>query len=127
MGGTYDAFDFDVVDTFANRKHKEVLLKSGVELDRVFQKGVNGPKSPFVTRGNTSRSLISTEKARKVLALEGTSNVLPDTVTKLRVNESVRALIGPIKDRDGFRLVIDPNDLSMVTEIPGARKPFPAK
>ena len=125
-GFSYDAFDFNVGETFTNGRFREITLKPGTELDRAFQKGVNSPKSPFVTRGSTSQRVTNTEEARSVLALEGTSDVFPDTVTKLRVEESTRALIGPIKDGNGFQIVIDPNDLPKVIEIPGARKPLPS-
>lgn len=54
-GFSYDAFDFNVGETFTNGRFREITLKPGTELDRAFQKGVNSPKSPFVTRGSTSQ------------------------------------------------------------------------
>jgi len=126
-GFGFDEFNFDVRDTFTNGRYREITLQPGTELDRAFQQGVNGPKSPFLTRGTTAEQVTSTERARSVLALEGTSDVFPDTVTKLRVEQGSRALIGPIKDGQGFQIVVDPRDLSKIIEIPNARRPLPPR
>ena len=121
-GFGFEQFNFDVKTTFKNGQYREITLNPGTELDRAFQQGVNSPKSPFVTQGTTAGKLTSTEESRRVLAIEGTSDVFPDTVTKLRVEKPTRALIGPIKDGDGFQIIIDPRDLSKVIEIPNARR-----
>lgn len=123
----FDEFNFDVRDTFTNRHYREITLQPGTELDRAFQQGVNSPKSPFLTRGATADRVTSTEQARSVLALEGTSDVFPDTVTKLRVEDPSRALIGPISGGEGFQIVVDPRDLSKIVEVPNARQPLPLR
>ena len=93
---------------------------------RILRRVISCHLTCYENRPDPRRWVTNTEEARSVLALEGTSDVFPYTVTKLRVEESTRALIGPIKDGNGFQIVIDPNDLPKVIEIPGARKPLPS-
>jgi len=125
VGFGFNEFSFDVRTTFRDGRYREITLQPGTELGRAFQTGVNGPKGHFVTRGRTSELVTSTESAQDVLALRGTSNIKPDTATKLQVNEPVRALIGPILGGRGNQIVIDPRDLSKITEILGARRVLP--
>ena len=103
---------FDPTSTFRGGKFREIILKPGTRLERAFEEGVNGPLSPYTTRGATARRITSTKSAVYELGLEKTSGVRPNTVTTLEVTRPIKVKVGFVKDggKRAVQYVIDPKD-----------------
>jgi len=119
-GGKVVDESFDVANTFRGDKFREIILKPGTLLVRVFKKGVNRAVGRFTTRGNTAKRLTSTEAAITELGLEGTSNIKPNRITTLEVLETIKAKAGFIEGggKKAFQIVLDRSDLGKVRRVP---------
>jgi hypothetical protein len=101
---------FDVADTFVGGKFRNVTLKAGTVLERAYEVGKNSALGQFMTRGRTSSAITSTETAMNILALKGTSNLMPNKMAQLELLQDIPAKAGFIDGssmKNGFQLYID--------------------
>jgi RHS repeat-associated protein len=115
--GTFEAF---ARSTARNEKLRRIILKPGKLLQRAFEEGINEPIGIFTTRGRTASMITSTQDAIRILALEGTSNVRPNSVATLEVLEEIEAFGGFIKnssDPNAFQIIIRKSDLHKLREV----------
>jgi hypothetical protein len=119
------ASGYNVNDTFRGGKFREITLKPGTQLQRVFQEGVNDPVGSFTTRGATVRRISSTassDTAIQELGLKETSQVRPNRLTTLELTKPTPAKIGFIKGggENAIQVVIDRANLGNIRQIPGS-------
>ncbi|MGE4234716.1 MAG: hypothetical protein AB7F43_15510, partial [Bacteriovoracia bacterium] len=101
---------FEVADTFAGGKFKNITLKAGTILQRAYEAGKNTPLGQFMTRGRTAEAITSSQKAVDILALKGTSNIMPNRMAQLEILQDIPAKAGFIEGssiKNGFQLHID--------------------